>query len=547
MTEVSVSFEVGSESVTTVLPVDLPTGGETIITGDFGGVVAAGTTARLRGSVNLTGNLHVRGTLLCDPSGVDLNGNGFDIHTHDGILDLVGTEKTAWCNWGDPVVGWQVGDRLAVAPTAVGKYDPTETTWQGSWAATTRPTVSPAVTLFTGQVMQPEVANLSQTVVLRNLQRIHLHEATQPTVHTLKWIKVLNSGQTAILGMYPVHFHLNGEHTRGSLVEGVVVEGGKHHAFVPHGSHGITLRDCVAFNTVEDAFWWDLPEEYIQTPGVPCPNCDPATPSGEICPRCGSYRSVNGREHHTANNSNDTTWDHCLVLGLNSTEPFNPMPLGGFLLGAGKGNKCLNSVATAIRRGTDPSGFHWSSRTNRNDGGTTWEFRGNVAHNIGYKTIVVGNGIFVWQNAPVDVHDIDDFKGYHFGKRGVDHGSYQNRYQYRDVVIHGAKSAALAIHPVSVQGASILFQDFITNGPLWLEGHQIASDGTPTILRRCKFTTVKVDEAQPGSPTHSSLYLFEDCDLAPADFTMVTVNSGSVFELWEAGVLQHRWAGGVWS
>lgn len=511
--------------------------GETIITGDFGGLIPAGTTARLRGDVNFTDNMHVRGTLTCDETGVNLNGNGFDIHTHDGTLNLVGTEKTAWCNWGDLVVGWQVGDRLGVAPTKVGVYTPTEITWQGSWAATTRPVNSPAVTLLDGRVMQPEVANLSQTVVLRNLQRIMIHEATAPNPQTFKWIKVLDSGQTSVLRMYPIHFHQIYDHSRGSFLEGVVVEGGKNHAYVPHGSHGITFKDCVAYKTVEDAFWWDTPEEFFPPPGTVCVNCEPG-PLGAICSLCKRANDTGGREHHVANNTDDCTWDHCLVLDLNSTEPFNPFPLGGFLLGAGKGNKCINSAAAAIRRGTGPSGYHWPSQANRNDGGNTWEFHDNVTHNNQF------HGVFVWQNTPDD-HDIDDLIVYRVGRIGIDHGSYVNHYRYRNVVVDGAGTFAMTLHPVSVNGEGMLFEDCRTNGVLKILGHQVIGDGTPTTYRRCTFTKVVVDEV--GNFQHPSLVLFEECGLAPANFQFISVVPSSIFELWEGGVLAHRWTAGVWS
>ena len=45
--------------------------------------------------------------------------------------------------------------------------------------------------------------------------------------------------------------------TRGSTLTGVVVRDCNSHAFVPHFSFGITFRECISFNTVSDAYWWD--------------------------------------------------------------------------------------------------------------------------------------------------------------------------------------------------------------------------------------------------------------------------------------------------
>ena len=58
------------------------------------------------------------------------------------------------------------------------------------------------------------------------------------------------------MSCYPVHFHHCHHGSRGSLVEGCVVRDSSR-AFVPHASHGITFRDCVAFGITDDAYWWD--------------------------------------------------------------------------------------------------------------------------------------------------------------------------------------------------------------------------------------------------------------------------------------------------
>jgi hypothetical protein len=59
------------------------------------------------------------------------------------------------------------------------------------------------------------------------------------------------------LGHYPLHWHLVGDGSRGTLVEGVVVKNSTNRAYVPHGSHGITFRDTIAKNIAGQAYWWD--------------------------------------------------------------------------------------------------------------------------------------------------------------------------------------------------------------------------------------------------------------------------------------------------
>lgn len=496
---VRVSDQAGNETVAT--KAFSLGGGETIITGDFAGAVPVGTVARLRGNVRLIGDLHVRGTLLCDPTGVDLDGQGlWDIHTHDGTLNLIGTAKTAWCNWGDSPVGWQVGDRLAVAPTAVGVFVPSEIIWQGSWAATTRPVNSPDVTLVDASIARPEVVNLSQTVTLRNLKRIMIHEATAPNPHTLKWIRVLNSGVAGELGMYPIHFHMIGDHARGSILEGVVVEGGKNHAFVPHASHGIIYTGCVAYKTTGTAYWWDLPPD----------DGDPI------------------------NDSVDLLWGRCLSMGVvpSSTESSR---LAGFSLGAGRNVACVDSVAvgvhgnpTAGENNRQRSGFVWP----QNAGRESWRFQRNVGHNN------VDNGLLVWQNARAFVNLIEDFTAYHNGFEGVNHGAYQNRYHFRGLSLTGN---GFRQHAKSSDLGPLIVEDVLSDTRLYMTKH-VSGFQFPTFYRNARFPSVVYNE-----PSEESYNIYEDCGLVPANFDLAGIAADSIIEIKESGVLTHRWQSGVWS
>jgi hypothetical protein len=310
-----------STTTTTTLPPTTTTTAPTVahpISGNFAGTIPAGEIWTIVGDVNLTGDLVVEGWLT-HIGPFTLTGNGFQILVqHGGVLNLQGDVRSGWVRWGDAVTGWQVNDRLIVAPTALNKYVPVAAAWPGSWSLP-RPTDSPDVALSDGSTARPEVANLTRSVVLTGLSRIHFHDGAG--VQTLKHLAVVNSGVAGVLAQYPLHFHLNGEASRGSLLEGVVVEGGKNHGFVPHASHGITFRDCVSHDTTDDAYWWD--------------------------------GAVNNLD--ITNRTNDTVWVHCLA----SWTKKNVAPIAAaFNLGAGLRNSCTDRWPSAapVRSLTQPGG-----------------------------------------------------------------------------------------------------------------------------------------------------------------------------------------------
>lgn len=459
------------------------------LSGDFSGTVPSGELWRIGGDVNLTGDLIVEGTLVGEGS-FTIEGNGFQILVqHGGKLDLAGVEKTAWCRWGDPVVGWQTGDRLSVAPTAFKTFTPTEIAWDG-WGI--QP--SPNMTLVDGRIARPEVVNLSQTVTLRNLARIMIHN--EAGIQRLRWLRIVDSG-TSELGFYPLHFHLLGESARGSVIEGVVVEGGKHHAFVPHGSHGITFRGTAAVETKGDAYWWD-------------------PPAG-----------------NTANNSNDILWENALALRVFPVDSADRR-VSAFRLGAGTGNRIVGSVAVALMGGEafQTSGFHWPE-----NGAGVWGFADNLAHNC------KAFGIFNWTNDFTRVHEIERFDSYHCLRAGIDNGAYGGLFQYADITStqdgrgqYGEGS--IVSHAKSIQPDSTRFEDCLTDGELVITQSNVTLSNF-VLVARAAFTGVTV-----RAIATDVFYRFEDCGLTPQDFTLSSLGAGSVLEIWEGGVLTHRWAGG---
>ena len=64
-------------------------------------------------------------------------------------------------------------------------------------------------------------------------------------------------GSSDITGRYGIHFHMAGNGSRGSVVDGLVIRDTKGHAFVPHMSNGITFKNTIAYNVKGEAYWWD--------------------------------------------------------------------------------------------------------------------------------------------------------------------------------------------------------------------------------------------------------------------------------------------------
>lgn len=487
------------------------------ISGNFAGTVPAGQNWHITGDVNQTGDVYVEGLL----TGVDTFrwvGNGFTVFFQNGgRADLHGKVKARWGEWGGDTSGWVTGDRLAVAPTAMpvvqGSFTtnvtPLIATWAGTWSAQARPVSAPDVPQVGGSIRKPEVVNLGQSIVFENLGRgFHFHDSAG--VQSMSDVKFLNCGTQGVLGNYPVHFHLLADNSRGSVLTRVVVEGGKNHAFVVHGSHGVTLSGCAAVNTVDDAYWWDPPP------------ADQA--NSEI------------------NFTRDVTYQGCIALGVVGGPGIANGRLTGFLLDGGTGNSCIDCVAACVVGGGQSSGFHWPER-----GGGVWAFQNGVAHNNNQC------GIFTWQNSGFKDHLIDGFTAYHTVK-GIEHGAYRSFYTYRDVTLTGYATGSskwavkvLALTPQAGPNTPQpperqTFEDVLTDGRMMVGQHNNASL-QPSVMRRCQFTSIVYNE----TTSDWSLFLFEDCGFTPAKFTLTTIRPQSVIEIRDGGVLTHRWAAGVWS
>jgi len=449
--------------------------------------VSRGAIATIVGDVALTGDLTVEGML----TGVDsftLEGNGYQILAQNGgRIRLVGRRKTGWTRVGSKVSGWINGDRLAVAPTAVGVYKPTETVWKGGWGAVAAPA---AVTLLDGRKMQAEVANLTRSITLKNLGRVMMHSGAGPS--EFRHIALVGCGASP-LGFYPLHFHHNGGSVSGSIVEGVVVEGGRNRAFVPHGSHGIRFEDCVAYNTTKRPFWWD---------------------EGQ------------------GNESHDISYQKCLAMVVGAGpggEEKNR--LAGFQLGMARRSRVVGCAVVGVQGRDDSGGFWWPGGQSL----SPWDFRDNVSHNN------VGHGFIVWQNTD-EAHFLADSVAYRNSRSGVDHGAYRNPYTYRNMVLQENGDGVAVILHANAREQGQTYQNIRTDGLLYVDDH----NQPPAALHRhinATYTRVVYNE-KVKNPSNQE---FVDCGLSPDDFDLLGIHPNSTIMIQESGTIIAQWQDGSWA
>lgn len=440
---------------------------KTITGAQAGFTVPAADIWQVRGTVTTSADVVVHGTLRMR-AGSKLVFTGGELSVPDGILDIQGTAKPCWVKAGGTRPGtWPVGDEVVYLPVAPGDYLPHSTPTGG------------------------EILNLTRSILIQGPSRIQIES---PKRQTIRYTTVLNAGVTTLLGHYPIHFHHADEGSRGSLVEGVVVRGGKHHAVAIHGSYGVTVRNCIAYDTIGDAYWYDLPAS----------------------------------ANDPSNNTVDLFWDRCVAAFVSPGAVTLPKELSGFLLGAGSGNACVGCVAVGVGKNPNASGFHWPSQANSQP--NVWRFEDNISHNNQVQ------GIFVWQNTATTPHNIDRFKSYSNGDRGIAHGAYNARgYHYRDSEISDnpafVQHAHLAANSNLALGEIPSCERTLFDGTVQLVKHVLAGvltiGGLPTDSFRyidCTFANgVEVDDAT-GNP---SAYGFIRCNLEPEDFEILSMNSQS--------------------
>jgi hypothetical protein len=510
------------------------------------------------GSAELTStrNIVVNGTLSMRPAsssvvqairfaGVDaarIVGGGMDPVDSDvglwvmgaGQLDLAGTPKTGWTRAAGSVgagaaevplqtapTGWQAGDDVSIAPTA--KPDGGSDFYKGFDESAVAGSSSGSVRLATPtRRAHPEVNGQWGAEVMNLTRNVRIEGTAAGPAHVfirsskpqsirytqIRHVSALKGSATpeGKSGRYGLHFHMMGEASRGSVVEGVVVRDAGSHTFVAHASHGITFRDDISYNNVRDAFWWD-PSPNNREPGDP---------------------------------TNDTLIDGSIVAkSLGVPDDNRDYRLSAFNLGMGRNNTIRNSTAVGTGGTAGSAGFGWPEDAGQNiPGNGVWTFnQGNVSHNNH------DNGLFVWQNTDT-LHDVSNFVSYHNGSYGIEHGAYINSYRYANATLYGNGKAGINTKAKPKPMRPLSFENLIVDGggstPHGLVSfdHVAEDDPLPTLF----FCTVFKGQtgAAVGLSTGSEhrapeIMDFVESQLSGAQFSMKSLLSGTRIRVQNGG------------
>lgn len=309
--------------------------------------------------------------------------------------------------------------------------------------------------------------NLERDIEVFGEGHVMFHATSKPS--TIRFVEFdLQPKQE--LGHYPLHWHLVGDDSRGTLVEGTVIKNSTNRAYVPHGSHGITFRDTIAHNIQGSAYWWDPP--VFQ--GGP-----------------------------DENNSDDIVLDRALAHTVtNHFEDSRGFRLAAFTMSAGRGNVVKDSVARNIEPShrKDCAGFGWPELSHLQE--RVWTFENNATFESDC------HGTFVWQNGREVTHVIDGFRG-----DAISHGAYSNDYVYRNVDVEGVIAHAVGW---SVSGGNV--------GDVW--GDRSQFDGS------VRFSNVTVDSITIDNASNGGVqpvdYVFENVKgVSCGDVVWKNVTSGT--------------------
>jgi hypothetical protein len=545
---------------------DQPTvaGGTTVTVG--GTVQAAGLTVAAGGRLAFdpdasatlasTGNVIVEGTLSMHPAsaavvqtvrftGVDASrfvGGGMDPIDSDvglwvmgaGQLDLAGTPKTGWSRavgsvsagatqvpLQTPPAGWRAGDDVSIAPTA--RPDGGSDFYRGFDETTVAGVSGGSIQLSApARRAHPEVNGQWTAEVMDLTRNVRIEGTVGGPAHVfvrssrpqsiryaqIRYVGVLKGLNTeeGSSGRYGLHFHMMGDASRGSVVEGVVIRDAGSHTFVAHGSNGITFEDDISYNNVEDAFWWD-PSPNNRDPGVP---------------------------------TDDTMIDASIVAkSLGVPDDTRDYRLSAFRLGMGHRNTIRNSTAVGTGGTAGSAGFGWPEDAGQNIvGNGVWTFdQGNVSHNNH------DDGLFVWQNTGT-LHDVMNFVTYHNGEYGIEHGAYINSYRYANAATYGNGKAGIntkakpdPVRPLSFENMIVDGGGISPNG-LVSSDHVADDDPRPTLFLNDVFkgqTGAAVSLFTGSEHRAPEIMDFVDSQFSGTPFSMRSLLSGTRIRVQNGG------------
>ena len=458
-----------------------------------------------------------------------------------GRLDVRGTPKTPWAPRPMLVEGWLPGDDVRIAPHAPGEFERFERAPRGfHWPTAGSPSLplpeaskrgieehlgaatlaqverarrtsngrAPAVAWPVSDLghvdpllrgVYPELLNLTRNVVIEGQPGARSHiliHTSQPVRHVVKYAEIKHMGPRfetgkrthrgtravtrGYMGRYPLHFHMNMNRSRGSLVEGVVIRQSGHRAFVTHGSHGIRLEGTIAFDVFDSGYWWD-----------------PV------------------KRGHAMSASHDITINRAVaaLVKCDRGDAKCYSQTAGFVFQDGSGNAVTNSVAVGVQGLRGAAGFSWPESAD-----SPWTFENNLAHNNR------ATGIFVWQNNGAPDHFVRGYTAYH-NDMGVHHGAYGNSYHYEGLTLVENR-IGIRLH-ASSDGSQTWKDVRIRGGEVGIQGRKRVKPPRSAVLfqngsveRAAQPIALDDEEGVSGIdavPHAPARWRFEGWDLAPDD------------------------------
>lgn len=478
-------------------------------------------------------------------SGMEVLGTDVGLWTTaNGRLDAIGAAKTPWtrltssAKGGETRItvhdaeGWQIGDTIVVVPTEHPRVG--ARAWDGFEERRIEAIDGAIIDLdrsldhdhpevenpFNDNRYTAEVLNLTRNIRIEGVGnhspsfrphengRAHVIFLATKQPQIIKYIELSHLGPrqpdgkftTGIEGRYPLHFHHAGDGSRGTQIEGVVARQSGNRAFVPHASHGITLKETIAYDVFDDAYWWDRPPKGARDP-----------------------------ERRSVNDTHDLLITRAVAARVANHPTFRGFRLSGYTLGDGRQSSLTlrDSVAIGVQGNRTSSGFHWPEV-----GRTMWNFDSNIAHNNKV------SGIFVWQNND-NPHEIKHFVAYHNGGVGTDHGAYGNNYRYSDLFLFGNGEAGFSSRaaangpPYREDGYTHTIERLRTTGTFFIGEHN-SEYAAPTLVKDSVVGHIKVDERGkdlPGYYDFVNVTTADGVSIEPSDFTLIAPKLQSVYRV----------------
>lgn len=291
-----------------------------------------------------------------------------------------------------------------------------------------------------------------------------------------------------VLGRYGVHFHHCDDTSRGSVISNTVVRDSFNRGFVPHGSHGILVRRCLAYRVALDGYWWDPETEASM---------------GE-------------------NSSNDILIEDSIAATIEPSVGFST--LQGFTMPMGDRNVIRRCTAVDMRLGgSDGWGFVWPR-----SGSGKWVMEDCIAHHC-------DRGVFSWTGTQQIVRR---FRSYECADTDVHAGAYRSSNIYEDCQLQSVPRSITEAGTSDPVGPHT-FRRCTLAGILELSGSAV--DGTvasvkPVQIIECVLEGgILVNQPDPVSEKPTS-HEFIDCTrygrgLVLADFQIIARHPRSVIDV----------------